>query len=79
MRDRYVNSHFMWSFHQKKQKLLAAFLWHAHPGREGKNPMTTTTKEWIKEQEKVGWGEGREAVAAKTGLWSNWSHCEGGP
>ena len=38
-------------------------MWYAHLGRKGK--MKITTREWFKEQEKVGWGECKEAVVAK--------------
>ena len=52
-------------------------MWHAHPRRKGK--MKITTKKWFKEQGKVGWGEGREAVVAKNRFMKQLEPLQGRP
>ena len=51
----------MTSFNQKNRKFKERLRGRLAP--EAK--LEITTGQWLKEQEKVGWGEGREAMAAK--------------
>ena len=52
-------------------------MWHTHPGRKGN--MKTNTREWSKEKEKVGWGEGREVVVAKNRFMKQLEPLQGRP